>query len=99
MALFSELDGCDVKPQKVQTIQCWLGQGRTSYVDAKVTDDLRTWATSSVKATLHKNLEGPAQHFQHYSEFLQWREATVASCLNSQLPLAKFHDLLCSHQL
>lgn len=90
--LWAYLEGCDVKPQKVQTIQSWLGQGRTSYVDAKVTDDLRTWAVTSVKATLHKNLEGPELHFQHYSEFLQCRKRTVALCLNtfsvvfSQLP-------------
>ncbi|XP_075883238.1 dynein axonemal heavy chain 12 isoform X2 [Nelusetta ayraudi] len=58
--------------QKVQTIQCWLGQGRTSYVDAKVTDDLRVWATSSVKATLRKNLEGPEQHFQHHITNYNW---------------------------
>lgn len=40
-------------------------------MDAKVTDDLRTWATASVKSTLRKNLEGPDQHFKHYSEVLR----------------------------
>lgn len=52
-------------------------------MDAKVTDDLRAWAMTSVRATLLKNLEGPEEHFQHYSKFLQWHKAIGASSFNA----------------
>uniref|UniRef100_A0A3Q3F6B1 Dynein heavy chain linker domain-containing protein n=1 Tax=Labrus bergylta TaxID=56723 RepID=A0A3Q3F6B1_9LABR len=54
--------------QKVQTIQSWLVQGASIFVDAKVADHILSWAKVTVKSTLCKNLEEPDKHFQNYEE-------------------------------
>ncbi|KAI1892368.1 hypothetical protein AGOR_G00132640 [Albula goreensis] len=58
--------------QNVQTVQSWLAEGQKSCVDAKVADHVLTWAQTSLRAAVRRNLEGPGQHFQSYAERYDW---------------------------
>ncbi|XP_028438243.1 dynein heavy chain 12, axonemal isoform X1 [Perca flavescens] len=58
--------------QKVQTVQSWLTEAISSFVDAKVADHILAWAQVTVKATVCKNLEEPDKHFQNYVDNYDW---------------------------
>ncbi|XP_041655296.1 dynein heavy chain 12, axonemal [Cheilinus undulatus] len=58
--------------QKVQTVQSWLVQGASLYVDAKVADHIFAWAKATIKCALCKNLEEPDKHFQSYVDNYDW---------------------------
>ncbi|KAM9752840.1 dynein axonemal heavy chain 12 [Menidia menidia] len=58
--------------QKVQTIQSWLAQNSSSYVDAKVADEILARAEETVKTAVRKHLEEPDKHFQSYVEKYDW---------------------------
>lgn len=62
-------DSYDIDPQRVQTVQSWLSQATSSFVDAKVPDHILVWAHSTVKTTICKNLEDPERHFQNYGDY------------------------------
>uniref|UniRef100_A0A3Q3B332 Dynein axonemal heavy chain 12 n=1 Tax=Kryptolebias marmoratus TaxID=37003 RepID=A0A3Q3B332_KRYMA len=55
--------------QRIQTVQSWLAQTSTSFVDASVPDQVLTWARVAVKNALHKNLEEPDQHLKSYNSY------------------------------
>lgn len=59
-------DGCD--PQKVQTVQSWLANSSSAFVDAKAPDHTLAWAHFTLTTTLHKNLEEPDRYFQNYGD-------------------------------
>ncbi|XP_068166194.1 dynein axonemal heavy chain 12-like [Antennarius striatus] len=56
--------------QKVPALQSFLGQAKTAFVDAKVPDEVLTWA--HLKKLVRKNLEEPANHFQTYVDKFDW---------------------------
>uniref|UniRef100_A0A8C9Y9T2 Dynein axonemal heavy chain 12 n=1 Tax=Sander lucioperca TaxID=283035 RepID=A0A8C9Y9T2_SANLU len=58
--------------QKVQTVQSWLTEAISSFVDAKVADHILAWAQVTVKAAVCKNLEEPDKHFQNYVDNYDW---------------------------
>ncbi|XP_030590036.1 dynein heavy chain 12, axonemal [Archocentrus centrarchus] len=58
--------------QKVQTIQSWLAQTTSSFVDAKVDDQIHAWALATVKSAVRKNLEEPEKYFQNYVDSYDW---------------------------
>lgn len=58
----------DVNPQKVQTVQSWLAQAPSSFVDAKVADHILAWAQVTLKTSVCKNLEEADKHFQNYGD-------------------------------
>lgn len=55
-------------PQRVQTVQSWLTQAISSFVDAKVADHILAWAQATLKSAVWKNLEEPDKHFQSYGD-------------------------------
>uniref|UniRef100_A0A3Q1GHE1 Uncharacterized protein n=1 Tax=Acanthochromis polyacanthus TaxID=80966 RepID=A0A3Q1GHE1_9TELE len=57
---------------KVQTVQSWLAQTTSSFVDAKVDDHILAQARVTVKDAVRKNLEEPDKHFQSYVESYDW---------------------------
>lgn len=65
---WASIDIYDIDPQKVQTVQSWLAQGISSFVDATVADHILAWAQVAVKAAVCKNLEDPDKHFQSYGD-------------------------------
>nr|XP_061802869.1 dynein axonemal heavy chain 12-like [Nerophis lumbriciformis] len=58
--------------QKVQTVQSWLAESTTAFVDAKAPDHTLAWAHATVRATVRTNLEEPARYFQNYVENYDW---------------------------
>lgn len=66
--LLSSINIYGTDPQKVQTVQSWLSQNTSSFVDAKVADHILDWAHFTVKAAVSKNLEEPNKHFQCYGD-------------------------------
>lgn len=56
--------------QKVQTVQSWLTQATSSFVDAKVADHILAWAQDTVKSAVYKNLMEPDKYFQSYGDVL-----------------------------
>ncbi|XP_067384444.1 dynein axonemal heavy chain 12 [Channa argus] len=58
--------------QKVQTVQSWLTQATSLYVDAKVANHILAWAKVTVKNAVYENLEEPEKHFQHYVDNYSW---------------------------
>ncbi|XP_037539995.1 dynein heavy chain 12, axonemal [Nematolebias whitei] len=58
--------------QKVQTVQSWMEQTSSSFVDATVPDEVLSWAQSTVKNAVQKNLEEPDQHFRTYVNNYDW---------------------------
>uniref|UniRef100_A0A4W6E1U6 Dynein axonemal heavy chain 12 n=1 Tax=Lates calcarifer TaxID=8187 RepID=A0A4W6E1U6_LATCA len=58
--------------QKVQTVQSWLTQTTSSFVDAKVADHILAWAQDTLKTALCRNLEETDKHFQSYVDNYDW---------------------------
>uniref|UniRef100_A0A3Q1B603 Dynein axonemal heavy chain 12 n=1 Tax=Amphiprion ocellaris TaxID=80972 RepID=A0A3Q1B603_AMPOC len=56
----------------VQTVQSWLAQTTSSFVDATVADHILAQARVTVKDAVRKNLEEPDKHFQSYVESYDW---------------------------
>lgn len=56
----------DIVLQKVQTVQSWLAQNTSLFVDAKVTDQIHAWAQATMKSAVRRNLEEPEKYFQNY---------------------------------
>ncbi|XP_054464751.1 dynein axonemal heavy chain 12 [Anoplopoma fimbria] len=71
-SVFEILNAIKNTLQKVQTIQTWLAQGVSSFVDAKVADHVLAWARVTVKTAVCKNLEEPEKHFQNYVDNYDW---------------------------
>ncbi|XP_067448608.1 dynein axonemal heavy chain 12 [Thunnus thynnus] len=71
-AVFEILNAITNALQKVQTVQSWLTQATSSFVDAKVADHILAWAQITVKTAVHKNLEEPDKHFQSYVDNYDW---------------------------
>lgn len=59
---------CEIAPQKVQTVQSWLAQSASLFVDAKVADHILAWAQDTLKSAVRRNLEEPEKHFQGYGD-------------------------------
>uniref|UniRef100_A0A8D3BVT1 Dynein axonemal heavy chain 12 n=1 Tax=Scophthalmus maximus TaxID=52904 RepID=A0A8D3BVT1_SCOMX len=57
---------------RVQTVQSWLTQAISSFVDAKVADHILAWAQATLKSAVWKNLEEPDKHFQSYVDNYDW---------------------------
>ncbi|KAG5839016.1 hypothetical protein ANANG_G00229870 [Anguilla anguilla] len=64
--------------QHVQTVQSWLAEGQKSFVDAKLADHILTWAKTSLRDAVHRNLEGPRLHLCNYVESYDWLVKDVA---------------------
>ncbi|XP_056131285.1 dynein axonemal heavy chain 12 [Lampris incognitus] len=58
--------------QNVQTVQSWLAEAAVSFVDAKLVDHVLSWAQTTVKDAVHKNLEEPDKYFQKYVYNYNW---------------------------
>uniref|UniRef100_A0AAX7UY72 Dynein axonemal heavy chain 12 n=1 Tax=Astatotilapia calliptera TaxID=8154 RepID=A0AAX7UY72_ASTCA len=58
--------------QKVQTVQSWLAQNTSLFMDAKVTDQIHAWAQATVKSAVRRNLEEPDKYFQNYVDSYDW---------------------------
>ncbi|XP_053173949.1 dynein axonemal heavy chain 12 [Scomber japonicus] len=71
-AVFEILNAITNALQKVQTVQSWLSQVTSSFVDARVADHILAWAQVTVKAAVCKNLEEPDKHFQTYVDNYDW---------------------------
>lgn len=71
MFLVCKLTDYDTDPQKVQTVQSWLAEATTSFVDAKLADHVLALAQATVKTAVCKNLEEPDKHFQNYGDTLK----------------------------
>uniref|UniRef100_A0A3B4UUS5 Dynein axonemal heavy chain 12 n=1 Tax=Seriola dumerili TaxID=41447 RepID=A0A3B4UUS5_SERDU len=71
-AVFEILNAITNTLQKVQTVQSWLTQATSSFVDAKVADHILAWAQATLKAAVRKNLEEPDKHFQSYVDNYDW---------------------------
>uniref|UniRef100_A0A3Q2YVI0 Dynein heavy chain linker domain-containing protein n=1 Tax=Hippocampus comes TaxID=109280 RepID=A0A3Q2YVI0_HIPCM len=57
---------------KVQTVQSWLAESTSAFVDAKAPDHTLAWAHFTVTATVRKNLEEPDRYFQNYVDNYDW---------------------------
>lgn len=62
----------DIVLQKVQTVQSWLAQNTSLFMDAKVTDQIHAWAQATVKSAVRRNLEEPDKYFQNYGNVPQY---------------------------
>ncbi|XP_056241890.1 dynein axonemal heavy chain 12 [Seriola aureovittata] len=71
-AVFEILNAITNTMQKVQTVQSWLTQAASSFVDAKVADHILAWAQVTLKTAVRKNLEEPDKHFQSYVDNYDW---------------------------
>uniref|UniRef100_A0A3Q2XVH1 Dynein heavy chain linker domain-containing protein n=1 Tax=Hippocampus comes TaxID=109280 RepID=A0A3Q2XVH1_HIPCM len=57
---------------KVQTVQSWLADSTSAFVDAKAPDHTLAWAHCTLTTTLRKNLEEPDRYFQNYVDNYDW---------------------------
>ncbi|XP_071332600.1 dynein axonemal heavy chain 12 [Trachinotus anak] len=71
-AVFEILNAITNTLQKVQTVQSWLTQTTSSFVDAKVADHILTWAQATLKTAVRRNLEEPDKYFQRYVDNYDW---------------------------
>ncbi|XP_055007109.1 dynein axonemal heavy chain 7-like [Boleophthalmus pectinirostris] len=71
-AIFGILNSITSTLQKVPTVQSWLAQSTSSFVDAKVADHIWGSANAILKTAVEKNLEEPDKHFQSYVEKYAW---------------------------
>ncbi|XP_034447227.1 dynein heavy chain 12, axonemal [Hippoglossus hippoglossus] len=71
-AVFEILNAITNTLQRVQTVQSWLTQATSSFVDAKVADRVLSWAQDTLKAAVCRNLEEPNNHFQSYVDKYDW---------------------------
>lgn len=81
---------CATDSQKVQTVQSWLAQATSSFVDAKVADHVLAWAQDTMKKAVFKNLEEPEQHFQRYGAVPLSKRSQSLSASHVKLTLT-FH--------
>ncbi|MEQ2250438.1 hypothetical protein ILYODFUR_000797 [Ilyodon furcidens] len=58
--------------QRVQTVQSWLAQTSTPFVDASVPDEILAWARVTVTNAVRKHLEEPDKHFKTYVKNYDW---------------------------
>ncbi|KAG7518207.1 dynein heavy chain 12, axonemal [Solea senegalensis] len=58
--------------QRVQTVQSWLTQSTSSFVEAGVADHTLAWARATLKTAMSRNLEEPDKHFQSYVSNYDW---------------------------
>lgn len=65
---WASTDIYDIDPQKVQTVQSWLAEATSSFVNAKVADHVLAWAQITMKTAVYKNLEEADKHFQNYGD-------------------------------
>ncbi|XP_049610508.1 dynein axonemal heavy chain 12-like [Syngnathus scovelli] len=70
--IFEILNAITNTLQKVQTVQSWLSESTSAFVDAKAPDHTFAWAQFTVSTTVRKNLEGPDQYFQNYVDNYDW---------------------------
>uniref|UniRef100_A0A3B4A2Y1 Dynein axonemal heavy chain 12 n=1 Tax=Periophthalmus magnuspinnatus TaxID=409849 RepID=A0A3B4A2Y1_9GOBI len=68
-AIFGILNSITSTLQKVQTVQSWLAQSTSSFVDAKVAEHILGSANAILKTAVEKNLEEPDKHFQSYEKY------------------------------
>ncbi|XP_068600100.1 dynein axonemal heavy chain 12 [Brachionichthys hirsutus] len=71
-AVFEMLNSITNTLQKVPTVQSWLAQVATSFVDATVPDHVLARAHVSLKAAVCKHLEEPEKHFHNYVNNYGW---------------------------
>ncbi|XP_026189143.1 dynein heavy chain 12, axonemal isoform X3 [Mastacembelus armatus] len=71
-AVFEILNYIKNTLQKVQTVQSWLTQATSSFVDAKLADHILAWAQVTIKTAVYKNLEEPDNHLQSYVNSYDW---------------------------
>ncbi|XP_048874195.1 dynein axonemal heavy chain 12 isoform X2 [Brienomyrus brachyistius] len=74
--------------QKVQTVQSWLADNHTSVVDGRLADHVLTWAETTLRSAVRKNLEEPYKHFQNYEESYDWLVSGAA-----QMKVEKFMEV------
>ena len=71
-AIFGILYAITNTLQHVQTVQSWLTQSSSSFVDAKVADQILTNARAILKTAVEKNVDDPYKHFENYVEKYAW---------------------------
>ncbi|XP_040909250.1 dynein heavy chain 12, axonemal [Toxotes jaculatrix] len=71
-AVFEILNSITNTLQKVQTVQSWLAQATSTFVDAKVADHILAWAQATLKTAVCRNLEEPDKHFHTYVDNYDW---------------------------
>lgn len=74
----SSIDIHVIDSQKVQTVKSWLTQTTSSFVDAKLEDQILAWAQDTVKNTVQKHLEEPDKHLQNYGDELLCKHFLLA---------------------
>lgn len=55
--------------QRIQLVSPSVAQDTSSFVKVKLAEHVLNWAHTTVKTTVCKNLEKPAEHFQKYGNF------------------------------
>ncbi|KAM4737020.1 LOW QUALITY PROTEIN: dynein axonemal heavy chain 12-like [Anableps anableps] len=58
--------------QRVPTVQSWLAQTSSSFVDARVSDETLAWAQVTVTNAVRKHLEEPDQYLKTYVKNYDW---------------------------
>ncbi|XP_021171969.2 dynein heavy chain 12, axonemal [Fundulus heteroclitus] len=58
--------------QRVPTVESWLAQTSSSFVDASVPDEMLVWARVTVGNAVRKHLEGVDEHFKSYVKSYDW---------------------------
>uniref|UniRef100_A0A3Q2NRV0 Dynein axonemal heavy chain 12 n=1 Tax=Fundulus heteroclitus TaxID=8078 RepID=A0A3Q2NRV0_FUNHE len=58
--------------QRVPTVESWLAQTSSSFVDASVPDEILVWARVTVGNAVRKHLEGVDEHFKSYVKSYDW---------------------------
>uniref|UniRef100_A0A8D3BWT9 Dynein axonemal heavy chain 12 n=1 Tax=Scophthalmus maximus TaxID=52904 RepID=A0A8D3BWT9_SCOMX len=91
-AVFEILNAITNTLQRVQTVQSWLTQAISSFVDAKVADHILAWAQATLKSAVWKNLEEPDKHFQSYGDVFLGFFLTYIS-RNIPIQVEDFHAL------
>ncbi|KAK7884177.1 hypothetical protein WMY93_027300 [Mugilogobius chulae] len=71
-AIYGILSAITSTLQKVQTVQSWLAQSTSSFVDAKVADHIFGSAKAILKTAVEKHLHEPDKHFQSYVDKYEW---------------------------
>ncbi|XP_051280505.1 dynein axonemal heavy chain 12 [Dicentrarchus labrax] len=71
-AVFEILNAITNTLQRVQTVQSWLTQDTSSFVDAKVADHVLFWAHATLQTAVCESLEEPDEHFQNYVDNYDW---------------------------
>ncbi|KAM9343831.1 dynein axonemal heavy chain 12-like [Pholidichthys leucotaenia] len=83
-AVFEILNAIINSLQTVKTVQSWLSQTESRFVDAKIDDEILAWAQITVKNAVWKNLEEPEKHFQNYVDSYDWLvNGTAKTCIET----------------